>query len=313
MFWVLRFSSSDTNAQVTADSVTERVHEYLLMWSVAPVRGRAYRWSLVAVLAVTVAAAFFRLWRKRGALSSPGATSVPLMGAACLCLSLVFPTRLGGASNIGERFALAGMLFVIAAAGVWTPLPVRMGRLVVAATIATSLAMFGYLFQVNHRAIAGIRQFLDAPVLPADLRAAWVIGNLPEPTELACEPQLWAAAHYARRSKAVLVNFGWLNKSFLNLAPRKPGACVYLNPDTMRSCLLDLSASPQRPELDLIIAGSTDASALSGAYGLRRLPFSTVSVAFYGKPAVVNPELRPMAPTGLNRPPERLERPNNPQ
>jgi hypothetical protein len=313
LFWVLRFGSSDTDARVTAGSVAERVHEFLLMWSVAPVRDRAYRWSLLAVVAAAAAAAFFRPWRKRWALSSTGATSVPLMGAACLCLSLVLPTRLGGGTSVGGRFALVGILFVIAAVAVGTPLPVRMARLVAAATFATSLALFAYLFQVNQRALAGIRPFLDAPVLPAGLRAAWVMGDLPELAELTCAPRFWAGAHYARRSKAVLVNYGWLDLLYLNLAPRKPGACGYLNCDKMRSCLLDFSASPQRPDLDLIISGSADASALGGAYGLRRLPFSTVSAGFWAKPGTVTPELRLSIPTDLNRPSERLGRPNTPQ
>ena len=99
VLWSLRFASGNTNWQVSSGDIMMRLHSYLLMWAVAPVQARVYRWALLAALLLAVAATLLRFWRERSLFPSTASISIPLMGAICLSFSILAPKTLGGPTN----------------------------------------------------------------------------------------------------------------------------------------------------------------------------------------------------------------------
>jgi hypothetical protein len=231
--------------------------------------------------------AFIRL-KKR--VSFAPAISLPLVGCGCWMLALAMPVKLGGSGAVGPRPALFGILLLVAGAA-GAPLSASVKRFAGGAIVAISLVSFLYLSVLTGRAVVSVRPFLDAAPASPGLTAAWVAGPHTSPTALNWEPELWAAGHYARRSKAVLINFPWLNLAFMPLTARNPGACAYDDPAPMAECLAAASSSASsRPDFDLLIAQDIEASALTARYGLLPISFNAGDLVVYAKPRTNAPK-----------------------
>lgn len=264
VLWVTRFANADNDVQVASVAMAERLQEFFLMYVIVPIRMRLWRWPAMLALAAAGIAVAVYLWRQRRELRA-SQLSVALMSMACLAIAVVAPSKVSGGTHIAQRFALYGFVLLLAA-GASTPMSPFVRKSAVACGLPVVLFILFTLGQVHRGVLARVSSVFDAPPAPPEAKIAWVVSDSAGQTkEMNWAPLRHLGAHYARRSKGVLVNFEWLNVSYMNLSPVLKHGCMF---QTNQACFSTQSAGAGRPDIDVVIAGQTDATKVAALYGL---------------------------------------------
>ena len=127
---------------------------------------------------------------------------------------------------------------------------VATGAIALCVTAGVLLPQWGLVSRIATR----IAPALDCP--PAQAGSVGLIVGPPKalPEGLAFDPYLWSAAHYFRRSGAILANAPWMDLPILMMRPAHPSRWSYLDPDDAAQAMADAMAGGQAlPDLDFVV------------------------------------------------------------
>jgi hypothetical protein len=150
------------------------------------------------------------------------------------------------------------------------------------------------LFRANQTTGLALAPVLKARPATVDAKLFWLVDlKTRVPGHLNCNPSYWIAANYARRSGAILENYGWLYLAYMNLKPRAQSACTFTEPADMESCLQSEATNGDRPEVDLMLTERVPTTAVASVYGLHPMSVTYPSTGsdfrfFVKDPAVSN-------------------------
>lgn len=219
---------------------------------VAPFTSLAYRAGPLLLLGIAVLTVLQSSWRQAGRLCS---AAVALIATSSICFALygIVPPRINGSWYFAERFPILWALFLLAAAAALRPprwWSVATGAIALCVTVGVLLPQWGLVSRIATR----IAPALDCP--PAQAGSVGLIVGPPKalPEGLAFDPYLWSAAHYFRRSGAILANAPWMDLPILMMRPAHPSRWSYLDPDDAAQAMADAMAGGQAlPDLDFVV------------------------------------------------------------
>jgi hypothetical protein len=251
-----------------------------LMW-LTPLLNPPY----VAVLQILVGCAavvlVIGLWKWRCRVEASVVSAAATAGI-CLALSCAAPFWVNGSGYFAQRFAIYWVIFLLVAAA--AAKPPRWCATVIGG-IALGAAPIVILFQSSalSSATRQLSVVMDAPLVPTGSLGV-IVSEPGRGARFGADFVRWSAAHWFRRSQAILTNAVWMDLPMIMLRPKETYPWTYSD---------DLEA-PER-----VLAGLDRAGGLRVAVRVReggplthgllqRLGFRVVSstpeVAFYSCP-----------------------------
>jgi hypothetical protein len=229
--------------------------EELKLYIVLPFSSAGYRsgpFLLVCMAALAV------LWAcRRGVLRLPAAAlACAAFSLFCFTFHIVAPASLNGGTYIGDRLAVAFVMFLIAAAGAAQP-PVSGWRYTIpAVALAVAVPVLYFQWQRTSAIAADLNGVLtDPPVAARSIgfiagqRVDWEAG-----TGLMFDPYLVAGAHHFRRSHAIMANALWMDLPHIMLRPTRFAAWHFLKPqDTADYLLRARNTGAGMPEIGFLV------------------------------------------------------------
>ncbi len=159
-----------------------------------------------------------------------------LFGVGGLASPLIAPWGFGPLANIDERFPIAGVAFLCAAAA---STAVRRPRAVAVGALILGVVAIGVNLRESRSIATTTSKLLDVPPTPAGMRGVVVApaGPAAFPPGARFAACQWAPARYFRRSRAALINFAWLDQAQFRLQPASPGPLSYHDPQAAGALL----------------------------------------------------------------------------
>jgi hypothetical protein len=194
-----------------------------------------------------------------------------LFGLGGLASPLTVPWGFGPLANIDERFPIVGAAFLCAAAASST---VRWPRTVAAGALIIGIVAIGVNLRESRSIAETAAALVDAPPTPAGIRGVLVApaGPATFPPGARFAACQWVAASYFRRSKAVLINFAWLDQAQHRLQPANPGPLSFLDPQAAGAVL---DSGKAQSGFDLIVTVNCRDTGPSFDVAANRLGFTT--------------------------------------
>jgi hypothetical protein len=241
MAWVSRFLDRVQQGAFDRSYVSmwgwfNAVATELQLYPVAPSIVFAIAPAALVLLAFTGAALGAGLWRNRRNIRPP-ATALLVSSGACFLLYCIVPERMNASFYFAERFPVLWVLFLLAGTAA-LPLSRRWsiaaGGLAVCVTATLLLQQRANVAAIGSR-IARMQQLPPPKAGSVGLIAA---ASRETPHGLQFHPYMWSAAHYFRRSRAILANDPWMNSPLIMLAPVRADRWSYLDPGDAGKALM---------------------------------------------------------------------------
>jgi hypothetical protein len=273
----------------------ERIYQIAVMRPFGPYESRYHRLLLGIVMLAAVLMFVAALWKRRRALVGRAEWEASLLtGLLCLAAFVVVPFWIAGGAYFPHRFAMFGCFFLLAPAAI-----LRMSRraelAVSAGALAVAVAAIVFQLHMGDMLINRYKAVLELPPASSAKLAAVVEDDQIADPQINYQVQLWAGAHYVRRSGAALLNSPWLDVpgNWFEVSENQP--CQFLHPILMRGCLAKAASGENAPPLDLLVGVRARrfigpmppdiAGSVAAKYGLSKV-WSSDFVAIYAKPNV---------------------------
>jgi hypothetical protein len=260
MLWVSTFSSSAASGPAVSShaDVADRLRCLLQMIPLSPFFAPLYRFGLLLLVLLPASLVAIRpvraSWRHRPAA---GAASFALgvTAAVGLALFVLGPSWFLGAGFFADRMSVIFVVcFLAALAPLTLPRPLRRALLATAVCVLPLLAVIRY--RQTATVVNALIPIYDARPLQ---EGGWgaIVSGAEGVDGLNFNPYYWAGAHYARESKAVLLNAPWIYGPLAIFTPRAAHAWDGASPESMRRIL---SAGPQgvAPKIAFVCGGKWD-------------------------------------------------------
>jgi hypothetical protein len=245
---------------------TQNAIDELKLYVVLPFSSPGYRsgpFLLVCIAALALAWAC-----RRGPLRLPAAAiACAAFSLFCFTLHVVAPAYFNGGTYIGDRFAVAFVMFLIAAAAAAQPAVSgwRYAIPVVAVTVAVPVLYFQW--QQTSAIAADLNWVLTAPPMPAR-SIGFIVGqrsDVQEHTGLMFDPYLVAGAHYFRRSHAIMGNALWMDLPHIMLRPTRSAPWHFVKPQHTAEYLLRArNTGATRPEITFLVRAGSQTALVNG-------------------------------------------------
>ncbi len=241
MLWVASLSSLAAHGAAVSQHVdiVYRLLGLLVMVPLSPFVDPLYRFCLLLLLLLPgslVAIRSVRASRRHRPANGAAIFALGLTAAVGLALFALGPPWFFGAGYFAARMSV---IFVVCFLSALAPLtlPRPLHRVVVATAVCVVTLMAVIRYSETATIVNALIPIYDARPLHAGGWGAIVSGEEEGVVGLSFNPYFWAGAHYARESKAVLLNAPWLYGPLAIITPREVHAWDGASPEKMRRIL----------------------------------------------------------------------------
>jgi len=269
MLWAASFASSAIRKPVVSEhvDVAYRLRGLLQMVPLSPFSDPLYRYCLLLLVLLPlslVAIRAVRASRMRGPAGAAASSALGLTAVVALAVFALGPRWFLGAGYFAPRMSV---LFVVccllALAPLTLPRPLQRAVLAAALCLMTPLAVIRY--RQTSAIVNALTPIYDARSLQEGGWGAIVSGQEEDVDGLTFNPYFWAGAHYARQSKAILLNAPWIYGPLAVITPRAAHAWDGALPGTMRGILSSPGQRAAAPKLAFLCGGKWDPGRLEMA------------------------------------------------
>ena len=262
MLWVASFASSAVRKPTGSGhiDVAFRLRALLHMAALSPFSDPLYRCCLLLSMLLPlslVAIRAVRAARTRGPAAVAASTALGLTAVVALAVFIFGPPWFLGAGFFADRMSL---LFVVCCLLALAPLtlPRPLHRVVLAAAICLMTPLAVIRYRETSAIVNALAPIYDARSLQEGGWGAIVSGRDESVEGLLFNPYFWAGAHYARQSKAILLNAPWIYGPLAVITPRAAHAWDGALPETMRGILSSPGQRAAAPKLAFLCGGKWD-------------------------------------------------------
>lgn len=241
MLWVASLSSSAAHGPAVSEHVdiAYRLRGLLQMAPLSPFVDPLYRFCLLLLLLLPGSLVAIRSvrasWRHRPAAGA-AIFALGLTAAVGLALFALGPRWFLGAGYFAARMSVIFVVCCLSALAPLTlPRPLHRAALATAVCVVTLMAVIRY--RQTATVVNALIPIYDARPLQEGGWGAIVSGEEEGVDGLNFNPYFWAGAHYARESKAVLLNTPWIYGPLAIITPRAVHAWDGASPESMRRIL----------------------------------------------------------------------------
>jgi hypothetical protein len=252
LIWIAHYTESRNVEWPSLAHLSSRLPDFFVFSKVFPLHPLPYRamFSLgaYAVIVLIVASAFRGSSGDRLRMVKAGT----LLSSAILCLIayMTVPESMNQSGFFPHRFLLFALIFILASSG--TVRLTVVGRRVFIVLVTTAcLILVSAEWSASHAIVDSWRPLLTGKrhgrvmELSAESRS-----SLADPTGIfTFEPNWWAGAHYARRSRAALMNTPWLDLPIMMLGAKVQASPLCMEPDERVRCLMNQATRTLPPDI----------------------------------------------------------------
>jgi hypothetical protein len=268
MAWVSRFlervpSGAFDRSYVSMWGWFNAVATELQLYPVAAFNLFRDRAGAMVLMAFTGIALVAGLWQNRRNIR-PAATALLVSSGACFLLYCVVPERMNASFYFAERFPILWVLFLLAGTAA---LPLSRRWSIAAGGLAVCVTAILLLQQRANVAAIGSRIARMQQLPPPKAGSVGLIAaaSRETPHGLQFHPYMWSAAHYFRRSRAILANDPWMNSPLIMLAPVRADRWSYLDPGDAGKALIGGKVSGEDTrDLDFVVQMGPPDSGIDG-------------------------------------------------
>lgn len=150
--------------------------------------------------------------------------AIVILFACSLALLVVIPLLppvMNGANYFAQRLVIVAWLGILATAGGYSGMSLRMRRAATVCILIYAVVILGFANARIRPVAASINQIETGPMY-GSYKTGLILSLpiAPDPTTLNYFPYYWAGTRYFRRTQSTLLNGGWLYESYLPLGSR---------------------------------------------------------------------------------------------